>query len=534
VSAGWNFGRLWRTAAEVRPDATALVHGRTRVTWREWDARAGALAAGLRAAGLRAGMKVAVALYNSNEYLESYFACFRAGLVPVNTNYRYQVDELAYLWSNADCEAVVFHGALTERAGAARPRLPQVRCWIWLDDGSGEKPGWATSYEELLGFPPEADEGRTGDDIFLLYTGGTTGLPKGVIWTQDNFFAALHRRPWSPREEARLADSMARPERPVVLPGAPLMHGTGLGIAWSVLDVGGTAITLPDRRFDPRRYLHAVAEHRVTTAGIVGDAFAIPLVQAYRDDPAVDLSSVRNVVSSGAMWSRRAKEQILEIVPDAELIDILGSSEAQGVGRSVTKAGVAIQTAHFRLSDVVVVIADDGTLVAPGSGRAGRVAMLGPAASGYYKDEALTAATFFEHDGKRLAVTGDYVTVDSDGTVRFLGRGNMCINSGGEKVYPEEVEEVLKGLGGVRDAAVVGVPDPRFGEVVCAIVDRRDPALEPGDIIDGAKRRLAAYKAPRLVLWGDVARTPNMKVDYPRLKEWALRESRELQLGGQQ
>lgn len=521
MRTGWNFGRAWRQAADVRPDTIALIHGSRTLTWAEWDLRAGALATGLREAGLDVGAKVAVALYNSPEYLEAYFACFRSGMVPVNTNFRYQPEELVYLWDNADCEAVIFHGALSERVAAARTRLPRVRTWVWLDDGTAAKPEWALSYDELLTLAPSYDDQRDGSDTFLLYTGGTTGRPKGVIWRQDDFYAALHRIPWSAAAEAKALKAKAKPDRPVALPGAPLMHGTGMAIAWSALDVGGTAITLPERSLDPEKFLKTIEQHRVTAVGIVGDAFANPLIEAFRENPGIDLSSVRSVVSSGVMWSRENKEQFLRMMPRAALADLLGSSEAMGAGRSIMTAGDEVQTARFWLREGVFVLADDGTVVIPGTGRAGRLAMRGPTASGYYKDEALTAATFFLHEGERVAVTGDYVTVEADGSIRLLGRGNMCINSGGEKVFPEEVEEIIKLIDGVHDVAVVGVPDARMGEVVCAVIDAGSSALSTDDIVHGVKTRLAGYKAPKVVLWGDVWRTPNGKLDYPRIKSWA-------------
>lgn len=521
MSTGWNFARAWRQAAGIRPDAPALIHGSTTLTWSEWDSRAGSLGAGLRDAGLRAGDHVAVAAYNCPEYLEAYFACFRYGMVPVNTNFRYQTDELVYLWDNADIDAVVFHGALTGRVAEARARLPRVRCWIWLDDGTDARPEWAVSYDELLTLPPGADDGRDGDDVFLLYTGGTTGRPKGVVWRQDDFYAALHRMPWSAEAEASALQSKAKPGRPIALPGAPLMHGTGLAIAWSSLDVGGSAITLPDRHFNPPNFLRAIEKHKVTAVGIVGDAFATPLIEAFQENPGIDLASVRSIISSGVMWSRENKQKFLAMMPRAQLADLLGSSEAMGAGRSITTATSQAETAQFRLRDGVFVLADDGTVVTAGSGRAGRLAMRGPTASGYYKDEALTAATFFVHDGERLAVTGDYVTVAPDGTIRLLGRGNMCINSGGEKIFPEEVEEVIKLAPGVLDVAVVGVPDPRLGEVVCAVVQTDGRDLAGDEIVQHVKQRLAGYKAPKHVLWGDVWRLPNGKLDYRRLKSWA-------------
>jgi 3-oxocholest-4-en-26-oate---CoA ligase len=522
---GWNFASVWEAAADFAPEQVALLHDDDAITWGQWDRDAGALAAALRARGVRQGDKVAVALHNSPAALQSYYAVFKLGAVPVNTNYRYLPDELVYLWDNADAAAVIFDDSMADRVAGARAHLPGVKLWVCLGTGSASTTDWAVPFRALLaeGLPEAGDRRpRSGDDLFLLYTGGTTGKPKGVMWRQDDFFTALHRIPYSRAEARRLTESMTKPGRPVSLPAAPLMHGGGLVVAWGALDMGGRVVTSSARSLDADCLLDLIVRHRVTTLGIIGDAFAKPLVDAInakRTPP--DLSSLRLITSGGAMWSTANKKQLLVAAPRARLVDALGASEAINLARSVmsTDRG-GTETAQFSLSDQARVLDDDGNDVIPGSGVAGRIALTGPTSLGYYKDPEASRAKFIVKDGTRLVLTGDYASVDADGTLRFLGRGNLCINTGGEKVFPEEVEEVLKARPGVRDAAVTSLPDERLGEAVCAVVDC-EPGVTDADLIAAVKARLAGYKAPKVVLRHTVPRLANGKVDYPAVKAWA-------------
>ena len=535
---GWNFADVWEVVASARPDAPALAQGERRYSWSEFDRRAGGVAVAYLAAGLSRQSKVAQYLYNGPEYLESLYAAFKVGMVPVNTNYRYTADELAYLWDNADVEAVVFHGSLAERAAVVRPKLGSVKCWLWVDDGDGTCPDWAQPYEDAAGSPTagpvSAPWGRSGDDLILIYTGGTTGMPKGVMWRQDDLFVTLNRTGELRYPEDGGLDGvrskLAAPSRypPArLLPGPPLMHGTGLFTAMSVLNSAGSVVLLESRHFDVETLLDTVESERITEMSIVGDAFAKPILAALDCHPGRwDISSVWLVISSGVIWSAEVKEGLLRHNPKLLMIDNLGSSEAIGMARSASKAGATTATAGFELGPNTRVVDEDGVDVEPGSGRQGMVALRGRGPVGYYKDPEKSATTFRLIDGVRWTVPGDFATVEADGSVRLLGRGSVCINTGGEKVFPEEVEEVLKRHPGVHDAVVVGVPDDRFGEAVTAVVEP-DPSSEPpGEAVlsEWARRSLAGYKVPRHVVTVEtIGRAPNGKVDYKRLREVAVR-----------
>jgi acyl-CoA synthetase (AMP-forming)/AMP-acid ligase II len=529
---GWNYAEVWEAVADRLPDAPAQRHAGSLWTWQEFDQRADAIAAHLLASGVAEQDKVAQFLYNGPEYLESVFAAFKAGLAVVNTNYRYTADELTYLWDNADIVAVVFHGAFSERCAAVRQRLPRVHTWLCVDDGSGPCPGWATPFEATAAPWPgraEAPWGRSGDHLLLLYTGGTTGAPKGVMWRQDDLFRALDklsrfRRP-PPVDVDDLVRQLDRPG-PSSLPAAPLMHGTGLVNALTTLSAGGSIVTLPGRHFDPVELLDTVEREGVKSMTIVGDAFGRPILRALDAEPSRwDISALRVIISSGVMWSKETKDGLLRHNEQLILVDTLGSSEAIGMATSAMTADSAAASGTFRLADSTRVISELGADVMSGSGEVGLVAMAGPMPLGYYKDPDKSAATFRIIDGVRYTIPGDWATVDADGTVRLLGRGSQCINTGGEKVYPEEVEEVLKLHPAVADAAVVGVPDERFGEAIQALVEPAgDAAIDEAVLIAHVKERLAAYKAPkRVITVATVNRAPNGKLDYKALKETALR-----------
>ena len=527
---GWNFADVWEVVAETMPDAPALIQGGRLQSWADIDQRANGLARALLDLGAGAQDKVAQYLYNCPEYLESVFGAFKAGLVPVNTNYRYGDDELVYLWDNADAVAVVFHGTFAERVDRVRHRLPRVRGWLWVDDGSGPCPDWAIDYESVTkagGGRVVPRWGRSGDDLYLLYTGGTTGMPKGVMWRQDDLFAALNAAaPLRYSEDGGLDEVRAALESkgPVFLPACPLMHGTGAFCAFTGFSVGGAVVLLSSRAFDPEELLDAVATERVNIMSIVGDVFAKPVLGALDDAPSRwDISSLDVVISSGVMWSEPTKQGLLHHNPDMLLVDSFASSEALGMGRSISGSRGRAETARFVLGRNARVIGDDGRDVVPGSGQVGLLAVRGRNPVGYYKDAEKTERTFRTIDGARYSIPGDYATVDADGTLRVLGRGSVCINTGGEKVFPEEVEEVIKLHPAVRDAIVVGVPDERFGETISAVVEPQPGAvLEPEDLVAHVKSRLAGYKAPRHVLVVEtIGRAANGKADYGRLKTMA-------------
>jgi len=533
----WNYADVWETVAEVLPEATAVVQGAREIAWSAFDRRADGIAGWLRALSPEHQDKVALYLYNCPEYLEATFASLKIRLVPVNTNYRYAADELAYLWDNADAIAVVFAGSFTERVEQVRARVPRVRGWLWVDDGTGPCPEWATPYENVAtsGASRATPAGgkRSGDDLLMLYTGGTTGMPKGVMWRQDDLFARLNTSGFRHYAEDGGIEGVRRTledQGPgmALLPACPLMHGTGAFTSIECLSEGGRLVLLCGRRFDPVELLDTIVRRKVNGLVIVGDPFARPIVAALDAEPdRWDLSSLVGIISSGAMWSEEIKQRLLHHHGGMLLMDAFSSSEALGIGSSVSSAGGAAKTAEFVLGPEVKVLTPDGREVAPGSDETGVLALGGRIPLGYYKDEAKTASTFLTFDGVRYSVPGDYATVRADGSIHLLGRGSVCINSAGEKVYPEEVEEALKTHPDVSDAVVVGVPDTEYGERVVAIVEAA-PGTEPDEaaLIAHVKERLAGFKAPRQVrVVETIGRAPNGKVDYGRHRteaaEWA-------------
>jgi 3-oxocholest-4-en-26-oate---CoA ligase len=534
----WNFGTVFESVADAIPEHTALVQDGRRRTWREFDERASRLAAAFRALGLGPGSKVAFYLYNSNEYLEMLFATFKLRAVPANVNYRYTEEELAYLLENSDAEVVVFHGSLGKQVDAVRDPKLKVRAAVQVDDGSPLVDG-ALRYEDLIeAHAPMERLERSGDDLLFLYTGGTTGMPKAVMWRHEDLFAALAPAATAffglpIPEDTTGVEAVVRTVHesglvPVHLPASPLMHGTGQFSTLQVLFLGGTIVTLESRHFDPHELWQVVQRERVTQIAIVGDAFAKPMLRALdeaeaRGEP-YDLSSLLLVISSGVMWSESVKRELIARHP-VIAYDSLGSSEGVGFANAITTADSKGETAKFSVGPDTKVFTDDGREVKPGSGEVGNLAVGGHIPVGYYKDPEKTAATFRVVDGKRYSIPGDYATVEADGTITLLGRGSVSINSGGEKIFPEEVEEAVKQHPAVADAVVVGVPDERFGEAVTAVV-----ALAPGRTTDegeiaGAVERsgLARFKRPKHVVVVDaVPRGPNGKADYAWARETAL------------
>src|SRR6266851_7649837 len=353
----WNFADVYEAVAAAVPGAPCQVHGERVVSWEELDRRANALAADLLSAGLGQQSKVAAYLYNGVEYIEVYVAAFKAGLVPVNTNYRYGPEEVAYLFDNADAEAVVFHGCFAELLEKVRDRLPGVKRWYVVEDGT-PVPDWATPYEPVVSAGADrvaGPWGRSGDDILMLYTGGTTGIPKGVMWRQGDLFLLLGaggnpRLGLPPSTSVEELASRITGPGSVMLPACPLMHGTGQFSAFGAMNTGGSIVTLTSRNFSPAELWRTVSDRRVNSLVIVGDAFAKPML-AELDHPGddYDLSPVRMISSSGVMWSHEVKQGLLRHMPDAVLFDSFGSSEAVGLGGSVSAAGQAEETAKFQL-----------------------------------------------------------------------------------------------------------------------------------------------------------------------------------------
>jgi len=537
----WNYADVWETIAQAVPSHPAQRHEKSVVNWAEFDRRADGIALALTAGGCARHDKVALYLYNGPEYLQAAFGCMKAGLIPVNTNYRYQSDELHYLWDNADAVAVVFHGAFTPMVESVRDRCDKVRLWMQAEDGTHPCPDWATPYDKAAQSAHQRFEpawGRSGDDQILIYTGGTTGRPRGVMWRQHDLFVASNTS--GDPQEADLDHVRERVLRavadnvspPVGLPAAPLMHGTAYVFAGAILNRAGTVVTLAGQAFDTARLLDTIQDAAVTDLCIVGDAFCRPMVDALDEAPSRwNIRSVKAVSSSGMMWSSQNKDRLLVHAPAAVLIDFLNSSEASGMGRAVSSRERSSPSARFKLGRNAFVIDENNRPLAPGCGIAGRIAVSGNVPLGYYGDPQKSAATFPVINGVRCAVPGDYAMVEADGSITLLGRGSVSINTGGEKVFPEEVEECIKRLPGVRDTVVVGVPDERFGETVAAVVE-----FDPGAMVDPAavtahvREHLARHKAPRHVMPVEsVDRGPNGKADYQaqraRVREWLQAQS---------
>jgi acyl-CoA synthetase (AMP-forming)/AMP-acid ligase II len=530
----WNYGLMLKGIAAADPNRPAQIFGDVTYSWGQFYQRANALSSDLVAAGLPRGAKVAQYLFNGPEYLETVFASFLSSYVPVNTNYRYGPDEILYLFTNADAEAVVFHGSFIDVIEKVRERLPMVKRWYMVTDESGNNvPAWAVSYEDVVSKNvADVDTSyASADDMLFLYTGGTTGMPKGVMWRQEDLMTVLGRG-GNAIAQVPAAESLDELVGRIVpggvgqrtLVACPLMHGTGQFSSFITLAMGGCIVTMPNRSFDPALLWTTVEKLSVNSIVIVGQAFAGPLLEALDSHPSRwDLSSVVQMGSSGVMWSQENKEGLLHHIPQMLISDSFGSSEAVGMGASVSAKGAPAKTAQFMLGPNCVVFTEDGARVQPGSGQRGLVAVGGAIPLGYYKDEEKTRSTFRIFENKRWTVPGDWAHINADGTLHLLGRGSVCINTGGEKVFPEEVEEVLKTHSWVRDAVAVGLADDRFGETICAVVEPEpghEPTLE--QLSEHVRERLAPYKAPRqLVLIDSIGRAPNGKVDYKRLKEHA-------------
>ena len=527
----FNFADCWEMAAVESPDRTALVQGERRVSWAELDRRADSLAAALLDAGLPRQAKVGAYLYSMPEYLETYYAAFKASFVPFNVNYRYKAAEVHYILDNADAEAMVFGSSFTPLLEQIRDRLPAVRLWLCVAEDEHPVPDWATPYDEVVstGRRPQPSWERSPDDLLFLYTGGTTGMPKAVMWRQDDVAQLMGgggnvyagelpaESPAEFRERLR-----AREHPPVHVPACPLMHGTGQFTSYQNWLQGGTVVLLPSRKYDAEELLDVTERERVTTWAIVGDPFARPVADALDAHPGRwDISSLALVGSSGAMWSEATKRRMLAHHPNMMLVDAFSSSEAVGMGASVSTGGEAAQTARFLAGPRTVVLRPDGQPVSQGTGEVGVVAVHSFLPLGYYKDPDKTARTIVEYDGERYVLSGDMATVDAEGQIAVLGRGSVCINTGGEKVFPEEVEEALKEFPGVRDALCVGVPDAKWGEAVTVVVEADGP-VEESAVIAHVKERLADYKAPKHVLVGAIGRSPSGKADYAATRAWAV------------
>ncbi len=537
----FNIADLFEHAVDAVPDRTALIVGDVARTYAELDARANRMANALLADGVAKGDHVGIHGLNSEAWMVAMLAAFKISAIPININYRYVADELAYLFDNADLVAVIHDATFAPVIGEVAPRIASLRHFYAVDDGSGVD---ATA----LGSVPYADAlasasaerptaQRSPDDLYVLYTGGTTGMPKGVMWRQEDVFYALgggiDAYTGEPvATEFSLAEkAAASPEPLVTLCIPPLMHGAAQWGTMRFLFEGNTVVLVP--RFDPEVIWAEVERCRVQTLTITGDAMGRPLIETLEAHPdRWDTSSLFVVASSAAVFSPTVKGRFRDHFPDAILVDAIGSSETGHNGMAPAdddgpREGLGVRVSGYEGS---VVLDDDLHPVEPGSGTVGRLARGGHIPLGYYKDEVKTAATFVTAaDGVRYAMPGDFATVEADGTITLLGRGSVCINTGGEKVYPEEVEGVVKSHPAIYDAVVVGVPDERWGERVAAIIQVRPGVARPDDdvLISHCRGQLAGYKVPRTVVTVDeVVRSPSGKPDYPWARKIAAEGAR--------
>jgi fatty-acyl-CoA synthase len=520
----WNLADLWDTVTDAQPDAPAIAWGDGTTSWGEFRRRAEAIGAHLRSVTSGPGARVALYLRNRPEYLETLYACLGSRLVPVNTNFRYTGEELTHVWTDADAEAVVLEPDFVPVADAVRPGLRTSVRWLCTGDADAV-PDWCTPYATLVAAPPVVAPlsvgDRSGDDLLFLYTGGTTGLPKGVMWRQDDLFGLGNEATLTPYPTdgglAGIGRFRADRGRGMVnVIACPLMHGTGTMTALATLTNGGCVVLLRDRGFDPTELFDTVEARHAAGIVFVGDTFARPMAIALEGAPTRwDLGSLRILYSSGTMWSEPVKAILRAHLPNAMLIDSLGSSEAIGMGASVSGGGTGSATAQFSLGANAVVIDNDGQPIAAGSSSIGRLAVRGRSPIGYHKDPERTVATFPVIDGVRHSVPGDLATIGADGTIHLLGRGSSVINTGGEKVFAEEVEEVLKTFGGVIDAGVVGIDDDRFGSIVTAVVVPVAGAdLDIDALRQHTRSHLAGFKVPKHIMVATtLGRAANAKLD---------------------
>ncbi|WP_328685346.1 acyl-CoA synthetase [Streptomyces sp. NBC_00343] len=533
----YNIADLFESVVDVVPDREALVYidhpgtgAESRLTYAELDAAANRIAHHLIDTGIRPGEHLGLHLYNGVEYLQTVLGCLKARVVPVNVNYRYVEEELVYLYRDADLVALVFDTEFTERVAAALPRAEQLRHLVRVGAPQADAPdvpAVAFTDAEATGSPERGFPARSADDQFIIYTGGTTGMPKGVMWRQEDLFfsglggGAPTGEPVKKPEE--LAERVAAGGAGITFfPTPPLMHGTSTLTAFIGFNFGQRIVI--HRKFVPEEVLRTVEKEKVSSMSLVGDAMLRPLIDALNGPmKGTDCSSMFSVSSSGAIMSETVRRQFQELLPNTMLLNNYGSSESGFNGTATADSGAG-KSFRIRVNSRTQVV-DPATYEPVAVGEIGRVAQCGHVPLGYYNDPRKTAETFFEKDGQRWVLLGDMATVDAEGVVTVLGRGSQCINTGGEKVYPEEVEQALKSHPDVYDALVAGVPDVRWGNHVAAVVQLRAGAerLSLDEIQTHCRTHLAGYKIPRqLVIADSIQRSPSGKADYRWAREVAV------------
>ena len=539
----FHFNNVWTALSDAFPNRAALICEEKTVTWSQFNDRAARLASLFEKHGVTNGASVGIYMLNCNEYTEAHFGCFKQSICPVNVNYRYRAEELIYLLDNSDSEVVIYHASFAPRITEIKSSLPKIKLYIQVDDGTdNELLDGALDYERALAeSAPQPFKPSAYEDRYMLYTGGTTGMPKGVMYDNGALAHWLCIGGYTSRGLAppsSIADvlegAQAITDMNVVhrsLPACPQMHGTGMWIGTMVaLNCGGTVITQRTQHLDADALLRCVVDNEVTDLTIVGDAFARPILGALDAASAAgkpyDLSRLGQIASSGVMWSSEIKEGLLRH-HDMMLNDIMGSTEGS-MGGSLSTRQSAAKTAKFVIADYVKVFNENDEPVAPGSGEMGMVATAGIVPRGYYKDDVKSANTFRTVNGVRYSFPGDFATVEIDGSITLLGRGSQCINTGGEKVFTEEVEEAIKRHPDVEDCLVVGLPDERLGNRVVAVYSQRPGTSLVGEdgLREHVRSQLAGYKAPKQSILVDIVqRAPNGKADYKWAKATAEAEN---------
>lgn len=516
----FNMADLFEAVVDAVPDREALYAEGRRLTFAQLDARTNRLAHHFQSVGIGRGDHVGCHMMNGTEYLETMLALFKIRAVPINVNFRYVEDELRYLYQDADLVGVVFDTEFADRVAAVLPRVDALRHLVAVGPVGGELPGGAVRYDDAIEAQPDDRSGfpeRSADDLFVIYTGGTTGMPKGVMWRQEDIFFAGMGGGYpmgEPLTRPQDAGPRAAANSPMVsFPAPPLMHGAA-ELGSFINFMGGGKVCLI-RRYTGHGALSLIAQEKCNSMTIVGDAMALPLVDALAEKD-YDTSSLFALASAGAILSQPLRDAIAERLPNVMVIDSFGSSET-GYNGTAAAGSQPSGGLRFAVNERTAVFDEEHRRVEPGSGAVGRVAQRGHIPLGYYGDPEKTAQTFVEIEGERWVLLGDMATVEADGSMRFLGRGSVCINSGGEKIYPEEVEGALKSLPGVIDAVVAGIPDDRWGQRVAAVLQTRPGTTAPTqpEIEEHLASRIARYKVPRFVHVVDaMQRSPSGKPDY--------------------
>jgi 3-oxocholest-4-en-26-oate---CoA ligase len=529
VAVALNIADLAEHAIDAVPDRVALICGDEQLTYAQLEEKANRLAHYLIDQGVNKDDKVGLYCRNRIEIVIAMLGIVKAGAILVNVNYRYVEGELRYLFDNSDMVALVHERQYSDRVANVLPDTPNVKTVLVVEDGSDKDYqgyGGVEFYSAIAQGSPERDfDARSADAIYLLYTGGTTGFPKGVMWRHEDIYRVLFggtdfATGEFVKDEYDLAKAAASSPPAIRYPIPPMIHGATQSSTWMSLFAGQTTVLAPE--FNAEEVWRTIHKYKVNLLFFTGDAMARPLLDALLKDNDYDLSSLFLLASTAALFSPSIKEKLLELLPNRVITDSIGSSETGFGGTAIVAAGAPHSGGpRVTIDHRTVVLDEEGNEVKPGSGVRGFIAKKGNIPVGYYKDEKKTAETFRTINGIRYAIPGDWALVEEDGTVTMLGRGSVSINSGGEKIYPEEVEAALKGHPDVFDALVVGVPDPRYGQHVAAVVQAR-PGCRPSlsELDSFVRSEIAGYKVPRsLWLVDEVKRSPAGKPDYRWAKE---------------